>query len=69
MLGFYFEIDDGGIFLWGPELFVMQPTTGIGLTTFFFLGGTFGTREYVFGIGIMFKVDNNWAPPEQFYRK
>ena len=49
----------------GLDLYVMQPTAGIGLTTFFVCGGVKGYSSCQFGIGIMFKIDNNWSPPEE----
>ena len=49
----------------GLELFVMQPTASVGLTTICWCGGD---RNYAcnFGIGIMLKIDNNWKPEEIF---
>ena len=50
---------------WGIDLWVMQPTVGIGLTTTCYCGGVSYTSGCGFGIGIMFKVDNNWEPPPE----
>ena len=47
----------------GLELFIMQPTAGIGLTTFFVCGGVKGYSSCQFGIRIMIKINNNWSPP------
>ena len=48
----------------GLDLYVMQPTSGIGLYLHSGCGGGYGVTCY-FLIGMMLKVENNWAPPEE----
>jgi len=60
VLGIYYDI-----FAVGLVLYVMQPTAGIGLTTIVGYGGSFRGTQFVVGLGIMFKTDNNWTPPSE----
>jgi hypothetical protein len=59
VLGTFFTLGLVGIDLW-----VMQPTVGIGLTMTSYCGGMSYSSGCDFGIGMMFKIDNNWSPPE-----
>jgi hypothetical protein len=50
--------------IWGTDLYIMQPTAGIGLTTLMAGSRMRNSRLGYFGIGIMIKVANNWKPPD-----
>jgi hypothetical protein len=60
VLGVFITLDVFGVDLW-----VMQPTVGIGLTMTSYCGGMSYSSGCGFGIGMMFKIDNNWTPPEE----
>jgi hypothetical protein len=59
VLGVFFTLGLIGIDLW-----VMQPTVGIGLTMTSYCGGMSYSSGCGFGIGMMFKIDNNWSPSD-----
>lgn len=59
VIGIFFTL-----WFWSIDLWVMQPTVGIGLTTTCYCGGVSYTSGCGFGIGMMFKIDNNWSPPD-----